>query len=186
MKKEKLILGSAGKKIEGAVTLDINPEHHPDVVHDLNVIPLPFKDNQFKEIVCHHVLEHLNDLASISSELHRICKSGGVIYIEVPHHTSWCANTPEHKLKFNYFAFDGYIENGITKWMTGHKFKLLKRELTFHRAFRRLFLHKLFNAFPLSYERFWAYIFPAEHLKLWIQPLKEKSRNSMSGKELER
>ena len=131
MEKVKLILGSAGGgHDENAVTLDINPEHKPDVVHDLNITPLPFKDNQFKEIICHHVLEHLNDLTSVMDELHRICTSDGVIYIEVPHHTSWCANTPEHKLRFNYFAFDGYIKNGITKWMKTKEFKLLKRNIT--------------------------------------------------------
>lgn len=177
MKKRKLILGSAGCKNNDAVTLDINPEHKPDVVHDLNIRPLPFKDEQFTEIICHHVLEHLNDLSSVMPELHRICDREGSIYIEVPHHTSWCANTPEHKLRFNYFAFDGYIEGGITRWI-GHdkKFNLIKREITFHKSFRRIFLHKLFNRFPHIYERFWAYIFPAEHLKIWIRPIKEEAQ----------
>ena len=172
LKKEKLILGSAGQTAKDAITLDIDRNHKPDVVHDLNVVPLPFEDNQFSEIICHHILEHLNDIFPIMCELHRICKPDGTIYIEVPHHTSWCANTPEHKLRFNYFSIDGFIEGGITKWTPGKKFKLLKREITFHKSFRRILLHKLFNAFPLSYERFWAYIFPAEHLKVWLQPIK--------------
>ena len=34
----------------GLVTLDINADHAPDVVHDLNVLPLPFADEQFEEI----------------------------------------------------------------------------------------------------------------------------------------
>jgi ubiquinone/menaquinone biosynthesis C-methylase UbiE len=175
MKKTKLILGSADGLDNDAVTLDINPKHKPDVVHDLNIAPLPFEDNQFNEVICHHILEHLNDLPPIMDELYRICNSHGTIYVEVPHHTSWCADTPEHKLKFNYFAFDGYIENGITRWMSiENKFKLLKREITFHKAFRKFFLHKLFNKFPLWYERFWAYIIPAEHLKVLLQPIKEK------------
>lgn len=169
---KKLILGAAGKSYEDAVTLDKNPAHMPDILHDLNITPLPFEDNQFNEITCHHILEHLDDLAPLMEELYRICAREGRIYIEVPHHTSWCANSPEHKLKFNYFAFDGYFDKGITRWMTGKKFRLLGRQLTFHRSFRRAFLDKLFNAFPLSYERFWAYIFPAEHLKVWLRPLK--------------
>lgn len=174
MKKTKLILGSAGGVYNDAITLDINPIHKPDVVHDLNITPLPFSDNQFQEIVCHHVLEHLNELPAIMDELHRICRRDGSIYIEVPHHTSWCANTPEHKMSFNYFAFDGYIEDGITRWMcVKNKFKLLKREITFHRSFRRFFLHKLFNKAPMAYERFWAYIFPAENFKVLLQPIKK-------------
>ena len=169
--KTKLILGSADKKSNDAITLDINPLHKPDVVHDLNNIPLPFQNKQFKEIICHHILEHLLNINPIMNELHRICDPSGHIYIEVPHHSSWCANTPEHKLRFNYFAFDGYIENGLTKWITGKKYKMLKREITFHRSFRRVWLHKLFNAFPMTYERFWTYLFPAEHLKIWLQPI---------------
>ena len=171
MKKSKLVLGSAGKKTQDAITLDIDSNHKPDVVHDLNIIPLPFEDNQFKEIICHHILEHLNDLSRLMKELHRICAGDGVIYIEVPHHTSWCANIPSHKLRFNYFAFDEYLTE-IDSWHTGEKFTLVKREVTFHHAFRRYFLHKLFNKFPMQYERFWAYIFPAEHFKIWLRPKK--------------
>mgnify|MGYP001295474372 CR=1 FL=1 len=178
MKKKKLILGSAGGQAHDAITLDVNSQHNPDIVHDLNTVPLPFDDNSFEKITCHHVLEHLQDLSGVMDELYRICESDGIIYIEVPHHSSWFANVPEHKLRFNYFAFDGYIEGGMTKWMTGKKFKLINRQITFHRSFRRYFLHKIFNAFPLTYERFWTYIFPAEHVKIWLQPIKNKTGGS--------
>lgn len=172
MKRTKLIIGSAGKKTEDAITLDIDPNHQPDVVHDLHVSPLPFEDNQFKEIICHHVLEHLNDIGGAMKELHRICSPEGSIYIEVPHHTSWFANTPGHKLRFNYFAFDEYLDS-VDTWNTGSKFTLIRREVTFHRAIRRYFLHRIFNRFPETYERFWAYILPAEHFKIWLRPRKQ-------------
>lgn len=171
MDKKRLVIGSAGKVFDDAITLDIDPNHQPDVVHDLHVTPLPFVDDQFDEIVCHHVLEHLNDISSVMSELHRICSSQGKIYIEVPHHTSWFANTPGHKLRFNYFAFDEYLDE-VTTWNTGKKFILLAREVTFHRAIRRYFLHKIFNRWPENYERFWTYILPAEHFKIWLRPRK--------------
>lgn len=173
MVKERLVLGSAGKKDPRGVTLDVDPRHAPDVVHDLNEAPYPFQDNQFKEIVCHHVLEHLQGIDTVMRELHRICTGEGVIHIEVPHYTSWCANIPEHVLRFGYFGFDGYINNGVNIWLNSErKFKLIKREITFHRLYRTFFLHKLFNCFPLMYERFFAYIFPAEHFKIWLQPIK--------------
>jgi SAM-dependent methyltransferase len=171
MAKDKLIIGSAGKQADDAVTLDIDPAHRPDVVHDLHVVPWPFSDNQFQEIICHHVLEHLSDITAAMGELHRICRPQGTIYIEVPHHSSWCANSPEHKLRFSFFGFDSFIQ-GITTWRGGKKFKLLKREITFHRSFRRVFLHNVFNACPMAYERFWTYIFPAEQLKVWLRPVK--------------
>ncbi len=170
--KTKLVLGSAGKDEPDAVTLDIDPEHNPDVVHDLNRPPYPFADDSFERISCHHVLEHLENLPPVMAELHRICKKDGEIYIEVPHHSSWCANTPHHKLRFNYFGFDDYIQDEYT-WLTGNKFQLIKKEITFHRAHRRFLLHKIFNACPMAYERFWTYMFPAEHFKVWLRPIKK-------------
>ena len=38
-----LQLGCGTKKIENAITLDINPAVNPDVVHDLNIFPYPFQ-----------------------------------------------------------------------------------------------------------------------------------------------
>ena len=174
MKNEKkLVLGSAGQKHPDALTLDVDPAHQPDFLHDLNKVPWPFADNQFHEIICHHVLEHLNDLPPAMDELHRICDSSGSIYIEIPHHSSWMAHTPEHKLCFNFFSFDGYLENGVTEWMTTRKkFRALQKEITFHKSFRKYFLHRWFNRFPLAYERFWTYLVPAEHLKLVLKPIK--------------
>ncbi len=171
MTKDKLVLGNAGVKHLDAITVDIDPEHNPDIVHDLHQCPWPFADNQFKEVNCHHVLEHLSDLSDTMKELHRICRPDGTIYIEVPHHSSWCAPSPDHKLYFNYFSFSGYIGN-IKTWRTGKKFELLKREVTFHRRYRQFSLHKIFNAHPMTYERFWTYIFQAEHFKIWLRPIK--------------
>ena len=171
MKKEKLIIGTAGKSHHDAVTLDIEKDFHPDVLHDLLIEPYPFEDNSFKEIIAHHVLEHLNDISVAMKELHRICKPDGTIYIEVPHYTFRCAKDPFHKGLFSYFSFDGFIEGNQPRIM-GKKYRCLKREITFHKYHRMFFLNRIFNKFPLAYERFFCYIFPAEHLKIWLQPIK--------------
>ena len=170
--KDVLVIGHGGKPAPEAVTLDINPENHPDVVHDLQVTPWPFEDNAFGRIVAHHVLEHLNDVAGCMGEMHRVCRKDGVIYIELPHHTAWFAKSSGHKLYFSYFSFNGYLLGNGAKWMTGKKFVCLKREITFHKVYRMFFLHKLFNKFPLAYERFFCYWFPAEHVKVWLTPQK--------------
>ncbi len=170
--KKTLVIGSAGKRNPAVITLDIDPLHQPDVVHDLNIMPYPFEDSQFDSIICHHVLEHLSDIGPVLRELHRICSRTGEVYIEVPHHTSWHANTPHHTLRFNYFSLDPYLD-GTRTWVTTEKrFVCREKKLTFHRAYRRYFLHRIFNRTPLAYERFWAYIFPAENLILRLQPKK--------------
>ena len=40
-------------------TLDIDPSCKPNVVHDLNELPLPFADDSFDEIHAYEVLEHV-------------------------------------------------------------------------------------------------------------------------------
>ncbi len=174
MKKRILALGATGKDDLEVLTVDSNPKLSPDVVHDLNRMPWPFEDNQFDSIICHHVLEHLMNFGPAMSELYRICRGEGEIYIELPHHSSYHASSPDHKMRFNYFSFDRYLDTGKKNlWITvDEKFRLIERKVTFHKSFRRVFLHKIFNRYPLSYERFWTYIFPAEHLVLRIQPIK--------------
>lgn len=174
--KDVLVIGHAGKPWPEAVTLDINPEAHPDVVHDLQCTPWPFEDNAFGQIVAHHVLEHLSDVTACMGELYRVCRKDGEIYIETPHHTSWFARSCDHKLYFSYFSFEGHlVENAVAR-VKGKKFICLKREVTFHKVYRMFFLHKLFNKFPLAYERFFCYWFPAEHVKWWLTPHRAEGR----------
>ncbi len=85
------------------VTLDINADHKPDVVHDLNVRPLPFADNTFDEIHAYEVLEHLGQQGDWRgffeewSEWWRILKPGGTIFATSPHHGSpWAWGDPGH------------------------------------------------------------------------------------------
>ncbi|MCD4781646.1 MAG: class I SAM-dependent methyltransferase [Candidatus Omnitrophica bacterium] len=173
---KKLIIGSAGKKHPDAITLDIDPEHHPDVVHNIETSPWPFEDNAFQKIVAHHILEHVSQLSVVMSEMHRVCAQDGEIHIEVPHHTSWMAYDPAHLTYFNYFSLDSYLHNKDT-WVHGRKFACLNQELTFHRFFRSCGLQKIFNRWPLMYERFFCYRCPAEHIKFVLRPHHTKSIN---------
>ena len=85
------------------VTLDINADTNPDVVHDLNVTPLPFDDNTFDEIHAYQVLEHIGrqgDYVSFFkefSEYWRILKPWGKLTATVPSHDSvWAWGDPGH------------------------------------------------------------------------------------------
>jgi len=72
------------------VTLDIEPAHNPDVVHDLNVLPYPFKDEEFDEIHAYEVLEHCGRQGDYKfffaqfEEFWRITKPGGYFCGSVP------------------------------------------------------------------------------------------------------
>ena len=85
----KLNLGSGDKKIDGFVNLDKFDTFYPDYVHDLEVFPYPFSDNQVSHILMSHVLEHIGQnpdvFNNIMKELYRITCNNGLIDIVVPH-----------------------------------------------------------------------------------------------------
>ncbi len=47
------------KEWTGLKTVDMVAGHNPDVLHDLNLVPWPFADNQFSEVHGYEILEHL-------------------------------------------------------------------------------------------------------------------------------
>lgn len=72
-----LDLGCGKKKRPGAIGVDYSDRHDADVIHNLNVFPYPFPDNEFDVIYLDNVLEHLDDPMQVMSEVHRICAVGG-------------------------------------------------------------------------------------------------------------
>lgn len=85
------------------VTLDVNPDHGCDVVHDLNQLPLPFPDDHFAEIHAYEVLEHLGQAGdwrsffALFSELWRILEPGGQLAATCPSFRSmWAWGDPSH------------------------------------------------------------------------------------------
>jgi len=99
----KLMAWNGRREWAGRVTLDINPDHKPDVVHDLTVFPLPFEDDTFEEIHAYEVLEHTGQQGDWRfffaqfSELYRILKPGGVIIGTSPAPRSlWAWGDPGH------------------------------------------------------------------------------------------
>ena len=95
-------------------TLDIDPETHPDVVHDLEDLPLPFDDDMFDEIHAYEVLEHTGQQGDWRFffnqfyEFWRILKPGGYLIGSCPKWDSqWVWGDPGHKriLSSHTFVF---------------------------------------------------------------------------------
>ena len=82
---KKLNLGCGLSPKPGYVNVDCNARYPVDVVHDLDVYPWPFSDDEFERIELDHVLEHLSDVRPVLTELYRITKPGGTVRIRVPH-----------------------------------------------------------------------------------------------------
>ena len=63
-------------------TMDYDPKTSPDVVGDIHAIPI--KDMSIDAIICHSVLEHVENPILAAKEMHRILKTGGKLFLHVP------------------------------------------------------------------------------------------------------
>jgi SAM-dependent methyltransferase len=131
---ERLIAINGDRPWNKLVTLDINPDHKPDVVWDLTKRPLPFDDDTFDEIHAYEVLEHLGTQGDWRawfgewSEWWRILKPGGVIVGTSPSWDNvWAWGDPGHTRvmtteAFTYLSQAEYTKQiGVTA-MTDYRF----------------------------------------------------------------
>ncbi|MBI4402735.1 MAG: class I SAM-dependent methyltransferase [Deltaproteobacteria bacterium] len=52
--------------------------------YDIDIMNIPFTDNTWDYIICHHVIEHIRDDRKGMCELYRILKPGGTLILSVP------------------------------------------------------------------------------------------------------
>jgi hypothetical protein len=154
-KREKQLIHEGRREWRSLVTLDINPDHKPDVVWDLTKRPLPFDDNTFEEIHAYDVLEHLGQQGDWRSffeewsEWWRILKPEGVLMGISPAADSvWAWGDPGHTRIvspecFTYLNQEEYKRQvGVTP-MTDYRF-------CYRADFRPLYKRKLDHAFLYS------------------------------------
>lgn len=180
-KYEKLNVGCGLDVREGYVNLDYFKFKGVDVVHDINKFPLPFRDNSFAYVLLSHVLEHVEDPVATMKEIWRISKPGAVIEIGVPYFSGLNAvGDPTHKHFFAAKTFDFFEK----KRLGDKSYFAESSDFDFEIAYRRIvysenFVLKIFN--PLInlnqkiYERFFAYIFPAQTLEVKLRVRKDHS-----------
>lgn len=105
-----LHIGPGSKSLPGATTIDMLDLPGVDVVHDLDKLPWPLKENEFDLIFAHNVFEHLDNQVRVMEEMWRILKPQGRIIITVPHFRSVDAFTDStHRHFFTSKSLDYYI-----------------------------------------------------------------------------
>ena len=82
---------------KNAIRLDINPDHNPDVVADIQK-GIDFPDSHFDTVLMFDVLEHLEYPHKAAEEMKRVLKPGGTIYLTVP----FCF--PRHGVEYYRFS----------------------------------------------------------------------------------
>jgi SAM-dependent methyltransferase len=171
-----LVLGCGLKKPDESIGIDMNPETTADILYDLNRTPYPLKADYFERIICHDIIEHLDNIIAVMQEIHRIGAPGALVDIKTPHFSSILSwNDPTHKHHFSRTSFE-YFTNAPDRWRTQfytrEKFAALKQEITFTRAPPSRLGQYLYSLSPRLYEHHFAWIFPAKGLHVVLQILK--------------
>ena len=117
----KLNLGSGSKILDNYTNVDKYDYYKPDIVHDLEIFPYPFKDNSVDEILLSHVLEHIGQspeiFLGIVKEFYRICRNNSMIKIIVPHprHDDFIAD-PTHVRPITILGLKLFDKDLNIKW----------------------------------------------------------------------
>lgn len=94
------------KRDADAVGVDIRDYPAVDVVADIED-GLPFDDGRFERVLAYSVLEHVDDLPRVMSEIHRVLQPGGVLEGKVPYWEDRTAHIdPTHVRGFDTRTFD--------------------------------------------------------------------------------
>ncbi len=144
MKYKNLNLGCGEFKKEGYVNVDYYSVSKPDVKHNLNAVPYPFKNDSFELIEADHVLEHLENPFAVMKELYRIAADNCRILIKVPHFSRGFTH-PEHKRGFD-ITFPYYFKPDFPGGYQGVPLMIRKVKLTW---FAQPYLKKQVLPFPV-------------------------------------
>jgi hypothetical protein len=126
----KLDIGCGPKKKPGFFGMDLFQYEGVDLVQDITQAPWNIESDSCTEIVAYQVIEHVPDLRSFFTELHRIAADGCCITLTTPHyssHNSWADPTHIHHLSvaFSKPFTTGYLSAQIPG------FSLTKAKITF-------------------------------------------------------
>lgn len=177
-----LDVGCGTSKRDGAVGIDCNPRSAADVIHDLNVFPYPFADNEFDLIWCMDVLEHLHNIVGTMEELWRIGKPGAKVVIKGPFFADVGRHVdPTHVRGFSRRSFDYFIEGTplYNKYRYSKAaFRLLSwdydpdPELKLNRSWLYYAIYRLAKKRPLFYEARLANIYTMQFIQYELQVVK--------------
>lgn len=171
---KKLNLG-CGKDIKkGYINLDSVKLKGIDVVHNLEKYPWPFKKDEFDEIYCDNVLEHLSDIIKPVEEIWRISKSKAKIIVKVPIYPSiWAYSDPTHKSAYTFITFNYFRPNDSLNYYSKARFLIKKRIINFHKYLKPFeFFFNLSEKMQKFYYFFLSMIIPARQLYFELEVIK--------------
>lgn len=138
-----------------------------DVVHDLNKIPYPFKNNQFDIVIANHVLEHIENFFNVMEEIYRILKPEGILRVLVPHFSSINAYADPTHVRFFAMKTFKYLSDKhyLSYYHNDRKINFNIRKISFNpeNNFISKVVISFANLHPHFYERYISrLVFPKE------------------------
>lgn len=174
---KKLNLGCGNDIKAGWTNLDIAALEGVDVVHDLSVLPLPFKSNTFSEVLCQDILEHLHYI-DLLKEIHRVMQPGAKLHIRVPHFTSRNNHIdPTHISTFSILTFNFFVKESLhdrNYYFDFHFSKIESLRLSFEKGPFiynhpiQFFFNKSRKARAIYEATFLRSLFPAENIEVTL------------------
>lgn len=129
----RLNIGCGQDVRKGWVNLDRARLPGVDVVHDVGVLPLPFSDGSFDEVLCKDVLEHV-EYIPLLKDIHRILRDKGRLLITVPHFTSKDAyGDPTHRKLFTVHTFRYFTDRHFRSYYFDFSFSRMTARICFDR-----------------------------------------------------
>lgn len=172
-----LNLGCGLKPLPGAINIDQVAEVCPDLVLDLGHRPWPLPENHFEEVHAYDVLEHLDDIVGTMEEVHRICRPNAKVILTVPHYS--CANAftdPTHRHYFGAQSFNYFTGENEFAFYSSKRFRKSSTAIIFFPGLINKIVWRFAARHPVSYERRWAWLFPAWFLRFELTVCKEMSQ----------
>jgi ubiquinone/menaquinone biosynthesis C-methylase UbiE len=169
-----LDLGCGKKKREGAIGVDFSDRHAADVIHDLNVFPYPFNDEEFDEVYLDNVLEHLKDPIRVMEEVYRILKPRGTVKVITPYFRSvWACIDLTHKHFFtvdSFAYFDPHHPICLRYDYTLARFSVDK--IVFNETLKNGLMKKIIvllaNIYPRIYEYYFSHFYPLDDITYYL------------------
>jgi SAM-dependent methyltransferase len=166
-----LDVGCGSAKHPGAVGLDISADTEADVVHDLDVFPYPFEDSSFDQVLMQDVLEHVAEPIKVIDELARVCRPGARIHLRTPHFSSVLAySDPTHRHYFSAEAIRTLAQPRFAHY-TSVRLRVVHVTIDLWLPFRALGIGRFAARWPMPYEAYLAFRFPAMNIRAELEVL---------------
>lgn len=173
-------IGCGNAKTPGAIGLDRLRLPGVDIVCDLTRFPWPLADDSADRLVFNHSIQYLGPFVHLIREMTRICMSGALIEVTSPHFSSYnYYSDPLYCFPLAWRTFDFWSPGSGFKYSyyggSDFKMRILRRSISFNNGpnpWRILGIEAFANRFPRFYERFFAFILPAQEIRFTLQILK--------------